>query len=58
MILSELTLYCASQNVLNVHAQMLRKVSDTQFFVPLCLFRSSQYISSRALTDCTDCVTV
>jgi len=26
--------------------------------VPLCLHRSSQYINSRALTDCTDCVTV
>ena len=37
---------------------MLRKVSDTEFFVLLCLYRSSQYINSRALTDCTDCVTV
>jgi len=44
-----------SQNVFDVHAQMVRKVSDIQFFVLLCLYRSSQYINSRALTDCTDC---
>jgi hypothetical protein len=47
-----------SQNVFDVHAQMLRKASDADIFVLLCLYRSSQYINSRALTDCTDCVTV
>ena len=47
-----------SQNVFDVRAQMLRKVTDTEFFVLLCLYRSSQYINSHALTDCTDCVTV
>ena len=47
-----------SQNVFDVHAQMVTKISDTQFFVLLCLYRSSQYINSRALTDCTHCVTV
>ena len=51
------TVLC-SQNVFDVHAQMLRQVSDTQFFVPICLYRSSQYNNSRALMDCTDCVTI
>jgi hypothetical protein len=56
-------LYCASQspvsqNVFDVRAQMLMKVNDTHFFILLFMYGSSQYISSRALTDCTDCVTV
>ena len=51
------TVLC-SQNVFDVHAQMLGKLSDTEFVVLLCLYRSSLYINSRALTDCTDRVTV
>ena len=46
------------QNVFDVHAQMLKKVNDTEIFVPLCLYSSSQYTNSRAQPDCTDCVTV
>jgi hypothetical protein len=54
--------YCASQNSLFTECVWCActnvKKSDTEFFVLLCLYRNSQYINIRALTDCRDCVTV
>ena len=55
--------YCASE--CSVFTACVRcactNVQDSKWhrvLVPLCLHRSSQYTNSRALTDCTDCVTV
>jgi len=47
-----------SRNVFDVHAQMLREVNDTEFFVLLRLYISSQYINSSAVRDCIERVTV
>ena len=56
-------LFCASQRSVFTGCVWCAhtNVQDSKWHcvpVPLCLYRRSQYINSRALTDCTDCVTV
>ena len=56
-------LYCASQSSVFTECVWCActNVKESKWhrvFVLLFLYRSSQYINSRGLTDCTDCVTV